>query len=84
MPEEITYYAIVNDRSTEDEPVGVLRHFNTGGHRDESFAADLQWQFSPLLHAAARGDTEYDLIPITEGKANQIVARIRDLHPGGE
>ena len=46
--------------------------------RDESFGRDLKWQFSPLLHSAERGDTQYELIPISEDEANRIVARIRE------
>jgi hypothetical protein len=78
MAEGITYYAIVDDHSSRDEPAGVLRRFTGGGRRDESFGSDLEWKFSSLLHSAERGDTEYDLIPITEDEAGQIVARIRD------
>lgn len=77
MPEEIMYYAIVDDYSSADEPAGVLRRFSTGDRRDESFGSDLEWKFSSLWHAADRGDTEYDLIPISEEKANQIVARLQ-------
>jgi hypothetical protein len=77
MPEEITYYAIVDDYSSADEPAGVLRRLSGGGRRDESFGPDLEWKFSSLWHAAERGDTEYDLIPISEEKANQIVAALR-------
>lgn len=83
MPEEIRYYAIVDDRSSADEPAGVLRRFPRGG-RDESFGADLGWRFSPLLHAAERGDTEYDLIPITEDKANQVIERIQRTARAGD
>jgi hypothetical protein len=78
MAEETTYYAIVDDYTSRDEPAGVLRRFSGDDRRDESFGRDLEWKFSSLLHSAERGDTEYDLIPITEDEANQIVARIRD------
>jgi hypothetical protein len=74
---EVTYYAIVDDYTSRDEPAGVLRRFGDGDGRDESFGRDLQWQFSSLLHSAERGDTQYDLIPISENEADQIVARIR-------
>jgi hypothetical protein len=74
---EVTYYAIVDDYTSKDEPAGVLRRFDEGDRRDESFGRDLQWQFSPLLHSAERGDTQYELIPISEGEADRIVARIR-------
>jgi hypothetical protein len=77
MAEKVTYYAIVDDYTSRDEPAGVLRRFDEGDHRDESFGRDLQWQFSSLLHSAERGDTQYELIPISENEADQIIKRIR-------
>jgi hypothetical protein len=74
---EVTYYAIVDDYTSRDEPAGVLRRFGDGDGRDESFGRDLQWQFSSLLHSAERGDTQYELISISEGEADRIVAWIR-------
>jgi hypothetical protein len=78
MAEKVTYYAIVDDYTSKDEPAGVLRRFDEGDRRDESFGRDLQWQFSSLLHSAERGDTQYELIPISEGEADRIVARIQN------
>ena len=78
MAEQVTYYAIVDDYTSREEPAGILRRFDDGDRRDESFGRDLQWQFSSLLHSAERGDTQYELIPITEDEADQIVARMRD------
>jgi hypothetical protein len=78
MAEETRYYAIVDDYTSGDEPIGVLRRFSGDDRRDESFGRDLEWKFSSLLHSAERGDTEYDLLPITEAEANQIVARFQD------
>jgi hypothetical protein len=77
MAEKVTYYAIVGDYTSKDEPAGVLRRFDEGDRRDESFGRDLRWQFSSLLHSAERGDTQYELIPISEGEADRIVARIQ-------
>ena len=78
MAEKVTYYAIVDDYTSRDEPAGILRRFDDGERRDESFGRDLEWQVSSLLHAADRGDTQYELIPITENEADQIIARIRE------
>ena len=78
MAEKVTYYAIVDDYTSKDEPAGVLRRFDEGDRRDESFGRDLRWQFSSLLHSAERGDTQYELIPISEGEANHIITRIRE------
>jgi hypothetical protein len=78
MAEDITYYAIVDDFSSRDEPAGVLRRIRRdGGLRDELFGRDLEWKFSSLLYSAERGDTQYKFHPVTEKEAMQIVDRIR-------
>ena len=46
MADGITYYAIVDDYTSRDEPAGVLRRFADGEHRDESFGRDKEWKFS--------------------------------------
>jgi hypothetical protein len=79
MPDEVTYYAIIDDLSSRERPAGVLRriYFETGGRRDEAFSTDLVWQRTPLLVSAERGDLKNEFIEITEGEANQIVDLIR-------
>jgi len=79
MADRVTYYAVVDDLSSREEPAGVFRRTYTddGGRSDEVFSRDLIWEFSPELIAAGRGDLQYDFIEITEDEANQIVARIR-------
>jgi hypothetical protein len=44
----------------------------------------LEWKFTSLRHSTEHGDTEYDLIPITEDEASRIVARIRAAARPGE
>lgn len=78
MAEEITYYAIVNEFSSQERPGGVLRRIkHTGGQRDEAFTRDLAWERSDSLRSAERGDTMNDFYPISEEEATQIVERIR-------
>ncbi len=78
MAEEITYYAIVNEFSSREQPGGVLRRIrHDSGQRDEAFTRDLVWKRSESLYAAERGDTMNDFIPITEEEAMRIVDRIR-------
>ena len=49
MAEAIMYYAIVNEFSSREEPVGVLRRMkHDGGERDETFGRDLTWKLSPV------------------------------------
>jgi len=78
MAEKVTYYAIVNDFSSRDQPRGVLRRVEDDeGENDEVFSRDLKWEFTDLLYSAERGDTMNDLYSITEDEAMAIVDRIR-------
>ena len=80
MAEQITYYAILDEDSSRDRPVGVFRRVKSDeGQVDEAFSRNLAWEFSPLLYSAERGDTMYDFVPIGEDEAERIVARIRGL-----
>jgi hypothetical protein len=79
MPDEVTYYAVVDDLSSRERPAGVFRRIYTddGGRSDEVFTRELTWEFSPELISAERGDLEFEFVEISEDEANQIVARIR-------
>ena len=83
MVDETSYYAIVNDFSSLEEPGGVLRRIKVdGGERDETFGSDLQWGRSALLYSYERGDLTNDMIPISEEEAERIVSRIRETFGG--
>lgn len=79
MPGKTTYYAIVDDLSSREQPAGVLRriYFETGGRRDEAFSQHLAWERTAMLVSAERGDLQHEFIEITEDEADQIVERIR-------
>jgi hypothetical protein len=79
MTEKITYYAIVDELTTIEQPAGVLRRVrNDDGTTDEVFSGELQWTFSPLMYEAEHGDLENEFVPISEAEAERIVARIRE------
>jgi hypothetical protein len=78
MPEEITYYALVDDYSSREKPGGVVRRIRRAERQqDEAFTGELIWKPTWLLRSAERGDTMNDFYPITEDEAMQIVDRIR-------
>jgi hypothetical protein len=79
MSDKVTYYAVVDDLSSRDQPAGVFRRTYTedGGRSDEVFSQNLIWEYSPALISAERGDLQNEFIEITEDEANQIVDRIR-------
>jgi hypothetical protein len=85
MPTKITYYAIVDDYSTRDEPAGILRRTETDEEQnDEQFGHDLEWTYSPLLYSYERGNMDNKLYEITEDEANQITERIRSTVTGDQ
>ena len=78
MPTKTTYYAIVDDFSSREEPVSVLRRTVTDeGQNDEQFGHDLEWRYSWLLYSHERGNLENEFYEISEDQANRIVERIR-------
>lgn len=79
MNEIITYFAMIDEFTSRDNPRTVLRRVrNDDGIIDEIFSRDLSWQFSSLLYSAERGDLSNEFVPISEAEAERIVARIRE------
>jgi hypothetical protein len=78
MPTKVTYYAIVDDYSSRDDPAGVLRRTETDKEQnDEQFGRDLEWTYSSLLYSYERGNMDNKFYEISEDEANRIIARIR-------
>ena len=78
MAEEVTYYAIVDDISSREDPAGVLRRVkHNHGQRDEAFGRDLRWSPSSLLYSAERGNLDNKFYEISAEEAERIVERIR-------
>ena len=85
MTTKITYYAIVDDLSSREEPAGVLRRIeHDDGERDEAFTRSLVWERTPLLYSFERGNRDSVFYQITEDEASQIVERIRRIVATGE
>ena len=79
MTEKITYFAMIDEFTSRDNPRTVLRRLrNDEGTVDEIFSRNLTWEFSPLMYSAERGDLANDFVPISEAEAERIVARIRE------
>jgi len=79
VPDKVTYYAVLNERSTRERPAGLFRrtYFEIEGRRDEAFTTDLVWERSSTLVSAERGDVENEFIEITEDEANQLMQQLR-------
>ncbi len=84
MMHKITYYAIVNELSSRDEPAGVLRRVvSDEGESDEVFTRGLVWKRSSSLYAAEHGDLLNKFVEISADEAERIVERIRARRAGG-
>ena len=75
MPDKVTYYAVVNDLSSREQPAGVFRriYIEAGGRRDEAFTKISSGNAARPsgLRRARRPANEF--IEITEDEADQIV-----------
>jgi hypothetical protein len=80
MAEEVTYYAIIDDFSSPEQPAGVLRRIkHDSGERDETFGTDLKWSHSSMLYEHEYGDLENNFVPISKAEADRIVERMRGM-----
>jgi hypothetical protein len=78
MPKKITYYAMVDDLSSREEPAGVLRRTeDDGGQNDEAFTRNLEWEYSWSLYSYERGNRDVKFYEISVDEADRIVERIR-------
>jgi hypothetical protein len=84
MTQKTTYFAIVDDLSSRQEPAGVLRRIeDADGESDEVFTRELVWKRSSSLYSAERGNLDNKFIQITKDEAEQIIERIRAAVRGG-
>lgn len=78
MPAKVTYFAIVNDYGTREQPSGVIRRTQDHeGEHDDTFTRNLKWEHTPLLYSHERGNMDAEFYEISEDEANGIVERIR-------
>ncbi len=83
MANKVTYYAMVDDLSSRDEPAGVLRRIESDkGQQDEAFTRNLEWEYSWSLYSYERGNRDAKFYEISEDEANRIVERIRQTVTG--
>jgi hypothetical protein len=85
VPTKTTYYAMVDDYSSREEPAGVLRRIEYDkAEYDEAFTTALKWERSWSLYSYERGNMDVKFYEISEDEANRIVERIRRTVTGQE
>ena len=78
MPGTITYYAVIADNRTIENPCGLVRRLeHDDGPSDESMRTDFSWAVSPLIAEWERGGLGHELVEITHAQASKIIAYFR-------
>jgi hypothetical protein len=80
MPDKITFYAIVDDKTTVDKPGGLVRRleFDGDGFTDEGLRRDFSWDFTPLIVEWERSDFSYELVEVSHARASKIIEYFRE------
>ena len=80
MPDKITFYAIVDDETTVERPLGLLRRleFDSGGFTDEGMRRDFSWSFTPIIIEWERSDFDDELVEVSHAQASEIIEYFRE------
>jgi len=80
MPDKITFYAIVDEKTSVDKPNGLVRRLEFGGDgfADEGLRRDFSWDFTPLIVEWEHGDFTYDLVEVSHEQASKIIEYFRE------
>jgi hypothetical protein len=79
MPDKITYYAVIDDDTSPEEPYGLVRRleFDGDGFTDETLRRDFSWNFTPAIVEWRRGDLSYELVEVSHAQAMKIIDYFR-------
>ena len=79
MPDKITYYAIIGEDRTVDNPYGLVRRLeHDDGPSDEALRKDFSWKATPVLAEWERGDFADELVAVSHEQAERIVQYFRE------
>ena len=82
MPDKdkITFYAVIGGDRTVDNPYGLVRRLEFGGHglTDETLRKDFAWEFTPVIVEWERGDFEDELVVVSHAQASKIIEYFRE------
>jgi hypothetical protein len=84
LSDKITYYAVVGENRTIENPSGLVRRRHAaGGPVDESLARDLSWTFTDAIYQLERGENfGPELVEISEDEARVLIERFRERWEG--
>jgi hypothetical protein len=79
VPENMTYFAIIDRRATRESPAGIVRRVRpaSGGFHDEVLDRTLAWTFTPLIVEWERAESTDDLVEVSADEAERIIDQLR-------
>ena len=78
MHDKITYFAIIGEHRTIDNPYGLVRRLEHGdGPSDEALRKDFSWKFTPVIVEWERGDFADELVEVSHQQAERIMENFR-------
>jgi hypothetical protein len=78
VPGAITYYAVIADNRTIDNPYGLVRRLeHDDGPSDEGMRQDFSWVVSPLIAEWERGGLGHELVEVSHTQASKIIEWFR-------
>jgi hypothetical protein len=79
MVKKITYYAIIAEGRTVDNPFGLVRRLEyDDGPADEGLTRDLNWEFTPVIVEWQAGSFDDELVEVSHEQADKIIQYFRD------
>jgi hypothetical protein len=85
VPGTITYYAVITDNRTIDNPHGLVRRLeHDDGPSDESMRTDFSWAVSPMIAQWERGSLRHQLVEVSHAQASKIIEYFRMRWAYGE
>jgi hypothetical protein len=86
MPQLTTYYAIIDEETSRDDPAGIVRRVEDtdGGFIDEGLRADLRWHRTPIIVEWERAESTDDLAKVSAEEAELIIERLTARWGSGE
>jgi hypothetical protein len=79
VPNSITYYAVVDGRTTTERPYGLVRHLeHDDGPSDEGLRKDFSWSFTPIIAEWRRGEFDDQLVEVSHAQASKIIEYFRE------
>jgi hypothetical protein len=79
MANKITYYAIIAEHRTADNPFGLVRRLeHDDGPADEGLRRDFGWEFTPVIVEWEHGSFDDELVEVSHAQAEKIIQYFRE------